>query len=147
MTLDGLDRLRVRLPDVGLLILRVAVSAMMLNHGWGKLANFGAMAEGFSDPLGVGPTASLTLTVFAEFFCAIFVMAGFATRAAALPLLITMLVAVVIVHSDDPFSKKEFALLYAVPFLVLMLTGPGRWSVDAWLEPRLRPWLQRRLGA
>ncbi len=42
-----------------------------------------------------------------------------------------MLVAAFIIHGDDPFKKQEFALLYAVPCVALMLTGPGRLSLDA----------------
>ena len=45
-----------------------------------------------------------------------------------------MLVAAFIVHGEDPFQKKEFALLYAVPFLMLIFTGAGAFSVDARLK-------------
>lgn len=48
----------------------------------------------------------------------------------------TILVAVGIVHWADPFGKKEFALLYMVPFLTLILTGGGRYSIDGWLARR-----------
>jgi putative oxidoreductase len=47
-----------------------------------------------------------------------------------------MLVAAFVVHGDDPWSKKELALLYAIPFLTLGLTGPGRFSIDAWWQKR-----------
>jgi putative oxidoreductase len=42
-----------------------------------------------------------------------------------------MLVAAFIIHADDPFRKQEFALLYAVPYLTLILTGGGKFSIDA----------------
>jgi putative oxidoreductase len=65
-------------------------------------------------------------------------MLGFATRAASVPLVVRMRVAAFGIHSDDPWNKKEFALLYAIPFLTLALTGPGSFAVDAYLVPRLR---------
>ena len=115
----------------GLCWLRVATGLLMLlAHGWPKLVSFGTLSSRFADPLGVGPTASLALAVFAEVFCAALLVVGLATRLAAVPLLITMLVAAFIVHADDPWSRQEFALLYAVPFVALMIGGAGRLSLD-----------------
>ena len=110
----------------------------------GKFASFPERATSFPDPLGVGNAASLTLAVFAEFFCSVLVIFGVGTRLAAVPLLITMLVAGFIYHADDPFSSREKALLYGIGFLVLVFTGPGPWSVDAWLRPKLEAWWSRR---
>lgn len=122
--------------SLGLLILRVVPGVMMLAHGWGKLASFNSMIGKFPDPIGLGSTTSLALTVFAEFFCAAAVVLGLGTRAAAIPLLITMLVAGFVVHGGDPFAKKELALLFAAVFATLPLTGAGRYSVDAKLGGR-----------
>ena len=123
------------LSSLGLLILRVLVGGFMLfAHGWPKLAGFSAKSGGFPDPLGIGSAPSLTLAVFAEVVCALALMLGIFTRAAAVPLLITMLVAAFLVHGSDPFQKKEFALLYAIPFLALILTGAGKHSLDAKLK-------------
>jgi putative oxidoreductase len=123
--------------SLGLLLLRLAVGGMMLvGHGWGKLINFGEKASVFPDPLGVGSMTSLSLAVFAEVFCSIGIILGLATRFVAIPLTITMFVAAFIIHSDDPWQKKEFALLYLAPFLTLIFTGAGRFSLDAVIEKR-----------
>lgn len=117
--------------DLGLLVLRLTIGPMMLfAHGLPKLLDFSAKADTFADPLGVGATTSLVLAIFGELVCAALITLGVATRAAAVPLLVTMLVAALIVHGDDPWARKEFALLYAVPALVLVFTGPGRFSID-----------------
>jgi putative oxidoreductase len=128
------------LQSLGLLVLRVGVGGMMAaGHGWDKLLTFGARSGSFPDPLGVGSELSLALAVFAELLCSIFLMLGLATRFAAVPALITMLTAAFFIHGDDPWAKKELALLYAVPFLTLLLAGGGRYSVDALLSSRRRP--------
>lgn len=128
-----------RLRDAGLLLLRVVTGLLLLTqHGWGKLASYGERAETWADPIGLGGPTSLALAVFAEFFCSALVVVGLATRAAAIPVVITMAVAAGIVHWDDPFGKKEFALIYLVPFLALALAGAGRYSVDGWLAGRNR---------
>jgi putative oxidoreductase len=118
--------------SLGLLILRVVAGGMiLLGHGWPKLMRFSDLSSRFPDPLGLGSTTlSLSLLLFAEVFCAAAVILGFATRLVAIPLVFAMLVAAFIIHADDPWQKKEFALLYALPFLTLICTGPGKFSVD-----------------
>ena len=117
--------------DLALLILRVSIGSMLLfGHGWGKLAHFGSIAPQFADPLGTGPQVALALAVFAEVFCSAGVIFGVLTRFACIPPLITMAVAITVVHAEDPWQKKELAVLYAIPFLVLILSGGGKFSFD-----------------
>ena len=124
---------------LGLLTLRVSVGSMMLfGHGLSKLERLGQQPLKFADPLGIGAGPSLGLAAFAEVVCAALLIAGLWTRLAATPLLVTMLVAAWVVHGADPWVKKELALMYAWPTLALMLTGPGRWSIDAWWAARRR---------
>lgn len=120
-----------KLIDLGLLLLRIGIASLMLfGHGFEKLVGFSEKAVHFPDPLGVGSAISLGLTVFAEFFCSIAILFGFFTRYATIPLIITMLVAILIIHGDDPWSKKEFATLYLVPYVALLFAGSGRYSID-----------------
>ena len=117
--------------DLGLLILRLGFGGMLLlSHGVSKLTRFSQLSATFPDPLHVGSTFSLTLTVFAEVVCAVLVMLGLATRLAAVPPAITMMVAAGVIHAADPFSKKEFPILFFLAFVVIALTGPGRFSLD-----------------
>ena len=115
--------------NVGLLILRVVPAVLMMMHGWSKIAGFSEISSQFPDPVGVGSTFSLILTIFAEFFCPILLIAGLATRLAVIPLFITMMVAALIVHAQDPFMKQEFPILYAVIFLSLFFTGGGSYGL------------------
>ena len=47
-----------------------------------------------------------------------------------------MLVAAFIIHGADPLGDKEHALLFGVGYLVIMILGPGRISIDAWWKSR-----------
>ncbi len=69
--------------------------------------------------------------VFAEVFCPVLLVFGLFTRYATIPLLITMGVAVFVVHGGDSFSKQELGLVYFVAFLTLLLAGPGKYSLDS----------------
>lgn len=118
--------------DLGLLVLRAGSGGIMLiAHGWSKLMRFSDLSDSFSDPLGLGPLPSLVLTIFAEAICSALLVLGLFTRAAALPLLITMLVAAFVVHGDSPFGKKELALMFALSYAAVFALGPGRFSIDA----------------
>lgn len=121
--------------NLALLVLRVSFGGIMLvQHGWGKLLNFTTVMATFPDPIGVGSLSSLLLCVFAEVFCAAFIVAGLLTRFAAVALIINMAVAVFIVHGTDPFAKKELATLYLVGYLMVAALGPGILSLDKLAE-------------
>lgn len=98
-------------------------------HGLPKLMKL-INGEGFADPLGVGMTTSLFLAVFGELVCGLLIAAGFFTRLACIPFMITMLVAGLIVHGGDGWGKIALPLMYVVGALVLLFTGPGRYSLD-----------------
>lgn len=118
--------------NLGLLVLRVAFgSCMLFGHGWDKLMNFSVKSSQFPDLLGIGGSASLALATFAEFFCSLAVILGLATRLSAVPLMVTMAVAVFIAHGGDPFERKELALLYLSGFTAIFFLGAGGLSFDA----------------
>lgn len=118
--------------DIVLLILRLGIAGLLLTHGIPKLNTLIAGgAIQFPDPLGVGQTISLVLTVFAEVICSIFLLLGFALRLFVLPLIFTMLVIVFIVHGADGIGEKESAIHYLLAYIVLLFAGAGNISVDA----------------
>lgn len=149
------------LGSLGLLILRLGVGGFMAGHGWGKAMmvveyfRTGAL-EHWKDPFGVSDVGSLILAAGAEFVCSLLVVLGLATRFAAAPVVITMAVAAFVVHRADPLSSetaakaflagtskswaaKEFPLLFLIPFLTLVFTGGGRFSLDAVLWSKRKP--------
>lgn len=117
--------------NILVLLLRIAIAAMMITHGWPK---FLKLLEGgeikFGDPIGLGPVFSLILVVGAEFFCSIFIAIGLGTRLAAIPLGITMFVAAFISHGPDPFRQKEMAILYLLFYITLLVIGSRKYSID-----------------
>ncbi|QED37703.1 DoxX family protein [Antarcticibacterium arcticum] len=117
--------------DIVLLILRVGVAVLMLTHGIPKLQMLlGEVPVQFPGIMGLSPVFSLFLTVFAEVICSILILFGLGTRLASVPLIITMLVAVFMIHLNDPFASKELGLLYIFLYLPLLVLGSGKFSLD-----------------
>ena len=118
--------------DLGLLIPRIGAPLLLFTgHGWPKLVQFNERLNTFADPIGLGPPVSFLLVLFAEVVCSTLVLLGFLTRLAVIPPIVFFLVAAFIHHADDPWQRKEFALIFLTPFLALLFTGAGRFSFDA----------------
>jgi putative oxidoreductase len=115
-------------------LLRVGAGSLMLvNHGFNKLMNFSQKSSGFSDPFGIGHPTSMALVIFAEFFCAAFIILGLFTRLACIPLIIAMATALFYAHGGDFFGKGESAGLFLVCFTALLFLGPGKASLDRFI--------------
>ncbi|WP_431216141.1 DoxX family protein [Puia sp. P3] len=65
-----------------------------------------------------------------ELFCPMFIIFGLFTRVAAVPLIITMSVALFKIKQGDIFGGGESAALYLLVYFCLLLSGPGRISID-----------------
>lgn len=123
--------------DIILLFVRIFVGFAMLSHGFPKLQQLYAGGEiQFYDFLGLGAKISLILAVFAEFVCSIFIILGLFTRFAVFFLFITMVVAALFVHGEDPFSKRETSLLYLSVYSLIFAFGPGKYSIDGMISKR-----------
>ena len=123
--------------DLALFIARAGIAALMLIHGIPKLLMlFSGAPVQFPPVMGMSAELSLSLAVFAEVFCSVFILAGFATRVATVPLIILMLVAVFVIHVADPFAKQEPALYYLLVYVVLLVAGSGKYSIDYLLQSK-----------
>jgi len=120
--------------SVVLLILRVGIAIMMLIHGIPKLQMLFSDNIQFPGVMGMSPFFSLTLTVLAEVLCSLLIFFGLFTRIATIPLILTMLTAVFLIHGADPFAKQELGLLYLLVYVALFMLGGGKYSIDAILQ-------------
>ncbi|MGB4845434.1 MAG: DoxX family protein [Ferruginibacter sp.] len=117
--------------NAAMLILRLGSGVLMMNHGYGKLMKFSTLQHKFMNFLGLGSTITLSLVIFAEFFCALFIILGLFTRLAVIPLIIVMAVALFKAHNSEFFGDGEMAALYLAAYLALLFVGPGKISVDS----------------
>ena len=123
--------------DISILLLRLTVGVLMLTHGIPKLLSLLSGNIQFPELFGLNAELLLSLTVFAEVFCSLFLIFGIGTRLVTIPLIITMIVAVFYVHANDPFARQELGLLYLLPYVILFISGSGKYSVDYLLQRKL----------
>ncbi|MHA4846214.1 DoxX family protein [Flavitalea antarctica] len=120
--------------NIAMLLLRVSFGVFMIPHGYDKLVKFAQMKNGFINFLGMGSGVSLALDIFAEFFCSIFLIFGLFTRLAVIPLIIAMCVVVAIAHNYQIFGDGEHGAMFLAGYLVILLLGPGKISVDGMIN-------------
>ena len=105
-----------------LLILRISFGLLLMNHGIQKWSNFQELSTSFPDPLGLGSPLSLA--------CSMAFIIGFLYRLAMIPMIFTMVIAFFVIHANDVFAMKELALVYLIIFVLMYISGPGKYSVD-----------------
>ncbi len=119
--------------DLALLLLRLWIGgSMLMLHGWSKLTAFSTVAPNFPDPLGVGSTMSLALTVLAEVLGSLLIIVGLFTRLGALLGGIAMAVAFFLVKGGQltGASNGELAFIFLAAYATLFLSGGGRYALD-----------------
>ncbi|MFM9986832.1 MAG: DoxX family protein [Flavobacteriales bacterium] len=120
--------------DLASLFLRLTFGiSMLIFHGYTKLMRWDEISVEFAQPFGLPDYWAAALTVFAEFFCCIFIALGLFTRFAAIPIIICMAVAAFKIHAGDPWEDKEASLGYMMAFVAVFLLGSGKYSIDNFL--------------
>jgi putative oxidoreductase len=125
--------------DAALLWLRMGGSALLFTvHGWPKILHYHAELARIEDPFGLGAPVSLLSAIIAEVLCPLLIACGLFTRAACVPVLVVLAVAILVVHPEWTIAEGQFGWLLIVIFVTIALAGPGRWSIGAALKTRVR---------
>ena len=118
---------RERLISLLILAVRVFFGVMFFTHGLQKMMNFSVLSDSFPSVLGLGSYTTLMVSIFCEFCCSLFLIAGLLHRLVLIPMIVTMAVAFFDIH-DAMMPEGELALIYLIVFIILFFTGPGRYS-------------------
>jgi putative oxidoreductase len=125
--------------DAGLLVLRVGAGlALAFLHGLGKVppsGGFVGMLGGMGLP---APGVFAWLAALAEFGGGLLLAIGLLTRPVALVLVFHFAVVVLLAHAGDTLGDRELPILFWIIAVQFLLTGPGRYSVDALVDDRPR---------
>lgn len=113
-----------------LLCLRLLFGLMLMLHGLEKVYNYTELCFVFPDPIHIGSEISLLFVIFAEILCSIFFIIGALYRIMMIPMVITMLVAFFHIH-EGSIVEGELAFIYLLMFILMYISGPGQYSIDA----------------
>lgn len=123
--------------DTGKLILRLALGFTMLLHGISKLmGGVGGIAGMLG---GAGLPGFLAYGVYlGEVVAPILIIAGFYSRIGAWLIVINMLFALALAHTDEVFALTpqggwavELQVMFLFTAVAIALIGPGRFAINA----------------
>lgn len=131
--------------DVGLLVLRLAVAAVFIAHGWGDVFDAGVSTniQNYRDAGIPLAAVSAPFTAYIQLFGGILFALGALTRLISAGFVIVMAGALFFVHLGESLvmgqdgSGSGFAFIMCAASITLLLTGPGRFSLDHLLSRRL----------
>ena len=123
--------------DIGKLILRFSIAALMLFHGFSKLFNgidgikFLVTNAGLPEFVAYG-------VYMGEVVFPILIILGLFTRISSLFFALTMVFAIFLAHSSEIFELEEtggllieLPLIYLLTSISIMFIGAGKYSLDA----------------
>jgi putative oxidoreductase len=118
---------------LGLLALRIGIGIAFVLHGFPKLFMGGAvgLAKGLAATGIPGGLGAAYLAGMAEFFGGIALILGMLTRPAAAIMAFNMVVALIFhLNKGDSFITYSHAIESGVVFIALLISGPGKFSLD-----------------
>lgn len=129
------------LNDILLFAIRIVLAYGFYITASMKWQNIGGVTEWFGE-LGIPfPTINAYLAASTEAFGVVLLILGLATRIISIPLIVTMIVAIVTVHWQNGFEAGnngfEIPLYYLLFLFILLIKSSGKYSVDYFLEKKL----------
>jgi putative oxidoreductase len=131
-----------KLDWLPLLLVRLSLAAVFVPSGWGKLHDL-AKVTGFFTELGIpAPHLNAVVVAVSELVCGSLLLVGLLSRFAAVPIVISMTIAIVTAKradlsgAVDLFAVDEF--IYIVMAIVVFVIGAGAASVDGQVPRRMK---------
>jgi putative oxidoreductase len=123
------------------LLARLAVGLVFMSTGWGKVHHLDKVTS-FFEQLGIpAPGFNAVLVGNSELICGTLLVVGLVTRLAAMPLVISMVVAILTAKLADIHSLFDLVgfdeFTYLCVLIVIAIIGPGAASLDHVLTRRL----------
>ena len=132
--------------DLGLLFLRIFAGALLIHHGYEKLANIENFADAFVRPLHLPfPILLSYVAAFSEVVGSWLLITGLATRLGALAIAGTISVAIyhAIITAGFNIYLLELLGLYLATAIAILLVGPGQFAIDELIVRQFQPDLQK----
>jgi putative oxidoreductase len=117
--------------DTTILLFRVIVATqLMVVHGLKKIGIGTGVAETVPNPFGFPNWFNDSFAIAANLIFPLFIIVGFYTRLATIPVLAVTLSGYFIVHWNDPLLISDVPFMYSLSFLMIAFSGAGKHSLD-----------------
>jgi putative oxidoreductase len=135
--LQVLEGLRWLAPLLG----RLAVGLLFMSTGWGKVHSIPKVTH-FFETLGIpAPGLNAVVVAYSELFGGSLIVVGLFTRLATIPLIVSMVVAILTAKLGDLHGLFDLVgfdeFTYLVVLVMIAIIGPGAVSIDRVLCRRL----------
>jgi putative oxidoreductase len=131
------------LRDTPALLMRITLAAVFIPSGYGKLLDLEKVTEFFIELHIPMPYFNAVLVSLTELAFGTLVLLGLCSRLASLPLLCTMVVAIITAQLSEVEGLTDLLGLsesaYAVMLITLAIVGPGRCSLDHLIHRVMSP--------
>jgi len=146
--MDLVDTLRTRAMDIlgrlawlAPLVGRLSVGLLFMSTGWGKVHNLDKVTHFFESLHVPAPGFNAVLVGYSELVCGTLLVLGLATRLATLPLITSMIVAILTARLADLHNLFDLVgfdeFTYLCVLVMIAIIGPGKIAVDHPLARRL----------
>jgi len=123
--------------DYGTFFLRLIIGWRLIDgtqdnvFSWDRMLEFRVFLDqnNFAYPL-----AAAIVSVYAQFICGVLYIIGLFVRPAATAMIINFLVALLAVHLGTTFIESFQALMMFFASIFLLFNGPGKLSLDEWIN-------------
>jgi putative oxidoreductase len=123
-----------------ILLFRIIVSLeLIVVHGFKKIGIGVAASEHIPNPLHLPEAINDVFAISANIFFPFFVMIGFCTRAATLPILAVTMTGYFVLHWNDAALVRDTPFMYSIVFLLILTIGPGKYSIDNYIYKKYQP--------
>jgi putative oxidoreductase len=123
-----------RLKGFALLLGRLAVGLVFLSTGWGKVHNVEKVTEFFTSLHIPAPGLNAVVVGWSELLCGAALVIGLFTRLATIPLMVSMVVAILTAKRGDIHGFFDLIAFeettYVLVLVMIAILGPGSISVD-----------------
>ena len=127
-----------KVKDIPPLLFRIVLAYGFYGPATMKLKNFGGIVEWFTSMGMPLPKLNALLATGTETAGFILIFLGLATRIISIPLMVVMVVAIATVHLGNGFEAGnngfEIPIYYMLMLFSLLITGPGKFSLDALIK-------------
>lgn len=144
--MQELTRLQWLAPLLG----RLAVGLVFMSTGWGKVHNLEKVTHFFQE-LGIpAPGFNAVLVGYSELICGTLLVVGLATRLATIPLMVSMVIAILTAKRSDLHGLFDLVgfdeFTYLCVLAMIALLGPGSVALDGPVARKLG-WAGRTAAA